>query len=106
MTIRIERLEFDAIIGVLDFERERTQRVRLDITATYDYQPPDYLDYAQMVSVAREHIITRKYELLEEALEGLRETLIQTFPAIETLHLTIAKPDILSDCVVSLSLQV
>jgi len=106
MTIRIERLEFDAIIGVLDFERERTQRVRLDITATYDYQPPDYLDYAQMVSVAREHIITRKYELLEEALEGLRETLIQTFPAIETLHITIAKPDILPDCVVSLSLQV
>ena len=106
MTIRIEDLTFDAIIGVLDFERDRTQRVRLDITATYEYQPPDYLDYAQMVTVAKEHIIAQKYELLEEALHGLHTTLTQTFPAIETLHITITKPDILSDCVVSLSLQV
>ena len=103
MTIRIEDLTFDAIIGVLDFERDRAQRVRLDITAAYEYQPPDYLDYAQMVTVAKEHIIAKKYKLLEEALHGLRATLTQPFPAIETLHITIAKPDILPDCVVSLS---
>jgi len=104
MIIRIEDLTFDAIIGVLDFERDRTQRVRLDITATYDYQPPDYLDYAQMVTTAKEHIIAQKYELLEEALSGLNATLTETFPLIQTLHITIAKPDILPDCVVSLSI--
>jgi len=104
MTIHIEDLTFDAIIGVLDFERDRTQSVRLDITATYRYQVPNYLDYAQMVSVAKEHIIVHKYALLEEALHGLHAALVQAFPAIETLRITIAKPDILPDCVVSLSL--
>jgi len=57
-----------------------------------------------MVSVAKEHIITRKYELLEDALAGLHATLTETFPLIQTLHIAIAKPDILPDCVVSLSL--
>ncbi len=104
MILRIEHLEFDAIIGLLDFERDRPQRVRIDLTATYDYQPGKYLDYAEMVEVIKIHIIQQKYELLEEALEGLRTTLTAAFPAIETLHITIAKPDILPDCVVSLSI--
>ncbi len=104
MTIRIEHLEFDAIIGLLDFERDRPQRVRIDVAATYDYHPGTYLDYAEMVEAIKTHITQQKYKLLEEALEGLHTTLTNTFPAIETLHVTIAKPDILPDCVVSLSI--
>jgi len=104
MTIQIEQLQFDAIIGVLDFERDRPQRVRIDLKAIYDYQPGKYLDYAEMVEAIKIHIITQKYALLEEALEGLNATLLATFPAIETLHITIAKPDILPDCIVSLSI--
>ena len=105
MTIRIERLEFDAIIGILDFERTRPQRVRVDVTATYTYQPGDYLDYADMVTTIKTHIIDRQYKLIEEALEGLQTTLRNTFPAIKTLQITITKPDILPDCTVSISLQ-
>ncbi len=104
MTITIERLEFDAIIGLLDFERDRPQRVRVDLTATYEYQLRKYLDYAEMVERVKNHIIEQEYELLEEALEGLHTSLIAAFPAIETLHITIAKPDILPDTIVSLSL--
>ena len=104
MTIRIDDLEFEAIIGLLDFERDRVQRVRLNIEATYDYQPPEFLDYAQMVNTAKQHIIDKKYELLEEALQGLHDTLLETFPQIESLDITIAKPDILPNCVVNLSL--
>ncbi len=104
MTLHIENLEFEAIIGLLDFERDRTQRVRLDIVATYDYQPPEFLDYARMVKRAKNHIIEKKYTLLEEALHGLRDALLETFPQIETLEITIAKPDILPDCVVSMSI--
>ena len=104
MKIHIRDLEFEAIIGLLDHERDRTQRVRLDIEATYDYRPPEYLDYAQMVETAQAHIIEHKYTLLEEALHGLHTTLLETFPQIESLDITIAKPDILPDCVVRLSL--
>ena len=104
MTIRIDDLEFEAIIGLLDFERDRVQRVRLSIEATYDYQPPEFLDYAQMVNTTKQHIIDKKYTLLEEALHGLHNTLLETFPQIESLEITIAKPDILPNCVVNLSL--
>jgi len=104
MTIRIEALEFEAIIGLLDVERDRVQRVRIDLEAEYDYRPPAYLDYAQMVETIKTHIITKRYELLEEALEGLHTTLRTTYPEITSLHITIAKPDILPDCVVSLHL--
>jgi dihydroneopterin aldolase len=104
MTIRVNDLEFKAIIGLLDFERDQVQRVRLTLEATYTYQSSSFLDYAQMVGIAKQHIIAKKYTLLEEALHGLRDTLLETFPQIETLDITIAKPDILPDCVVSLSL--
>ena len=36
MTIHVEALTFDVIIGLLDFERERPQRVIIDIEASYD----------------------------------------------------------------------
>ena len=38
MTIHIEALTFDVIIGLLDFERDRPQRVIIDIEASYDYK--------------------------------------------------------------------
>jgi dihydroneopterin aldolase len=105
MTIHIQALEFDAIIGLLDHERDHTQRVRIDATITYDYAPPAYLDYAQIVEEIKHHIIQTKYELLEEALSGLHKTLTTNHPTITTLNLTIAKPDILPDCVVSIGNQ-
>jgi dihydroneopterin aldolase len=104
MTIRIQSLEFDAIIGVLDHERDRTQRVRIDATITYDYAPPAYLDYARIVEEIKTHITQHKYALLEEALIGTREMLLHNHPAITAINLSIAKPDILPDCVVSMSL--
>ena len=104
MTIRIQALEFDAIIGLLDHERDHTQRVRIDATITYDYTPPAYLDYLQIVKEIKHHITQTKYELLEEALLGLRTLLLSNHPAIATLELTIAKPDILPDCTVSMSM--
>jgi dihydroneopterin aldolase len=104
MTIRIQSLEFDAIIGLLDHERDRAQRVRIDATITYDYTPPDFLDYARIVEEIKHHIIQTKYELLEEALLGLRTLLLSNHPAITALELTITKPDILPDCTVSMSL--
>ncbi len=104
MTIEIKDLEFDAIIGLLDFERDRKQRVRLDIVIEYDYIPPNYLDYAKVVELSKKHIKEQKYKLLEDALTGLEEILKKKFPSLDQLHITISKPDILPDCVVCVSL--
>ena len=104
MTIHIESLTFETIIGLLDFERERPQRVIIDLKASYAYEKK-YLDYAQIVILIQDELKTKKYELLEDALMGVKNTIIDSYPQIETLWLKITKPDIISKCSVALSNQ-
>jgi dihydroneopterin aldolase len=103
MTIRIEDLTFDVIIGLLDFERDRPQRVIIDLEASYDYDNDAFIDYAELVILMKEELKAKRYTLLENALLGLKEILTTRYPEIKTLSLKLSKPDILPECTVSLS---
>ena len=103
MTIHIEDLTFDVIIGLLDFERDRPQRVIINLQASYDYNDDQFIDYADMVLLIQNELKEKRYELLENALLGLKEVLYTAYPGLQTLSLKISKPDILSQCTVSLS---
>ena len=102
MTIHIEDLTFDVIIGLLDFERDRPQRVIINLEASYDYNDDAFIDYADMVLLIQNELKEKRYELLENALLGLKEVLYTTYPHLQALSLKISKPDILADCTVSL----
>jgi len=103
MTIHIENLTFDVIIGLLDFERDRPQRIIINLEAFYEYKEGQFIDYADMVLLLENELKEKQYELLEEALLGLKELLSTTYPQLQTLFLKISKPDILPQCTVSLS---
>ena len=103
MTIHIEALEFDVIIGLLDFERDRPQRVIIDLEASYDYRDEYFINYADMVFLIQKELKEKRYKLLEEALLGVKTLLSTTYPQIQTLILKISKPDILPECSVALS---
>lgn len=103
MTIHIEALTFDVIIGLLDFERDRPQRVIIDLEASYEYKDDLFIDYAELVILIKDELKIKRYELLENALLGLKELLYTTYPQLQTLALKISKPDILEECTVSLS---
>ncbi len=103
MTIHIDALQFDVIIGLLDFERERPQRVIIDLEASYDYSNQNFVNYADMVILIQQDLKEKRYELLEESLLGLKNILFTTYPQLKTLKLKIAKPDILAECSVALS---
>ena len=103
MNIHIEALEFDVIIGLLDFERDRPQRVIIDLEASYDYSDEEFIDYADMVFLIQKELKEKRYKLLEEALLGVKTLLSTTYPQIQTLRLKISKPDILPQCSVALS---
>jgi len=103
MTIHIEDLIFDVIIGLLDFERDKPQRVIVNLEASYEYSDNHFIDYADMVLLIQEKLKTERYELLENALLGLKEVLYTTYPNIQTMHIKISKPNILSQCSVALS---
>jgi len=103
MHIHIETLTFDTIIGLLDFERDRPQRVIVDLEASYDYANENFIDYADMVMLIQTELNEKKYALLEEALLGIKERLYSTYPQLKMLTLKIAKPNILPECTVALS---
>jgi len=103
MTIHIDSLEFDVIIGLLDFERDRPQRVIIDLEASYDYSKENFINYADMVCLIQKELKEKRFELLEEALLGLKNRLYTSYPQLKTLQLKIAKPDILTECSVALS---
>ena len=102
MTIEIEALTFDVIIGLLDFERERPQRIIVDIEAAYIYTSNNFVNYADMVSDIKEDLKKKKYTLLEDALLGIKHQLHTKYPQIHTLQVKISKPDILEECIVAL----
>lgn len=103
MTIHIEDLTFDAIIGLLDFERDRPQRVIINLQASYDYSDDRFIDYADIVLLIQNELKEKRYTLLENALLGIKEILTATYPDLQSLSLKISKPDILPECTVSLS---
>lgn len=103
MTIHIEALTFDVIIGLLDFERDKPQRVIINLEASYDYKDNEFIDYADIVLLIQNELKEKRYTLLENALLGLKDILYTTYPHLQTLALKISKPDILAECTVSLS---
>ena len=103
MTIHIDALTFDVIIGLLDFERDKPQCVIIDIEASYAYESKHFIDYADIVILIQNELKQKRYELLEDALLGIKSLLCSTYPQLKSLSIKIAKPDILPECSVALS---
>ena len=102
MTIHIEDLKFQCIIGILDFEREKAQDVILNVTINYEYID-EFINYANVTNILKSTMIEKKFLLIEDALSELSYTLEKEFSKINTLYLKITKPSILPDCRVSVS---
>jgi dihydroneopterin aldolase len=98
MTIEIRALTFECIIGILDFERVTPQKVVVDAAIDYTYTAGTFLDYAAVAARIKTEMIERRFELIEEALLFLTAALKAEYPAINSLELSISKPDILPDC--------
>jgi len=103
MTIHIEDLTFDVIIGLLDFERVTAQKVIINLETSYIYKENIFVNYADIVTLIQKNLEEKQYILLEDALLGLKTQLHTQFPQLQTLSIKISKPDIISHCRVSLS---
>ena len=102
MQIHIEDLKFQCIIGILDSERINVQDVIINLTIGYVYTE-NFINYADVASLIKYHMIKRKFLLLGDALSELSQKLKKEFHDINTLNLKITKPSILPDCKVSVS---
>lgn len=102
--IEISNLTFNAIIGILDFERETEQKVVLTCKIEYPYTNEKFIDYAKICELLETDIKTSKYFLIEKALENLEKILVKKYPQIKTLTLKISKPQILENCEVGVEI--
>ena len=103
MKIYIEDLSFKCIIGILDFERVKKQKVIVNLSFDYEFKDNLFINYAEVSDLIKTTMKKRKFLLLEDAIISLKE-IIDTKYSISNLKLKITKPDILKDCKVSLSL--
>lgn len=100
MTVYIDNLKFQCIIGILDFERKNQQDVIINLKIEYDYID-EFINYADVSDTIKSTMIKSKFMLIEDALKVLSLKLKEDFPLINTLELKITKPSILPDCKVS-----
>ena len=103
MTIHIEELKLNVIIGILDYERTSKQTVIIETKINYNYQNGYFINYATVIEKIENLLEKGKYELLEEALNDIGTTIIKEFSQINSLYIKISKPDIIKNAIVSLS---
>lgn len=104
MKVSIENLTFKTIIGVLPFERENKQLIKIDIFFEYHYSENTklYVDYSEVAKLVEKTMKKKKFELIEEAIVGLEKKLHQKFQLLN-LTIKITKPTILKNCIVGVS---
>jgi len=102
MTIHIEDLKFQTIIGILDFERVTPQDVIINLEIEYTYEE-QFINYAQVSELLKQIMIKEQFLLIEDALQTISSQLKKEFSQIKYLYIKISKPSILPDCKVSVS---
>jgi 7,8-dihydroneopterin aldolase/epimerase/oxygenase len=102
MKIEINNLTFKCIIGILDFERIKKQRVIINTSFEYEFTKDSFIDYSEVSTLIKTIMKKKNFFLLEDAILHLEELLTNKYP-IKNLHIKISKPDILKDCIVTLS---
>ena len=102
MKIEISDLTFKCIIGILDFERIKKQRVILNISFEYNFSKDLFIDYSEVSNLIKKTMKKEKFLLLEDAILHL-ENLLNNSYQISNLYIKISKPNILKNCIVSLS---
>jgi len=102
VTIHVENLKFECIIGILDFERVKPQDIIINLTIDYNYEK-DFINYADVVDTIKNNMIESEFLLLEDALKQISTKLKEKFSLIRTLELKITKQSILPDAIVSVS---
>jgi len=105
MTIHIEKLEILAIIGILDFERIKKQRIVIDTRIDYTYKENQFINYAEVISIIETMIISKKYQLLEDAIRDIQQKILKRYSQINKLYIKISKPDIIKNANVALSIE-
>ena len=104
MKVSIEELTFKTIIGILPFERVKKQKVIINISFEYSFikESKEFIDYSEVSTMVKKTMNKKKFKLIEDAILTLEKLIYKRFN-LSNLKIKITKPDILKDCIVSVS---
>ena len=103
ITLHIENVSIQAIIGILEQERHAPQPIEINAEITYAYTDT-FLDYVGICNLITTSLQNNAYGLLEVALLDMAKILKTQHSNIQKLSLCIKKPTILKSCVVGASI--
>lgn len=103
MRICIHNLETIAIIGIYPEERITPQPILTTIECTYSFERGEYIDYGSMAQHIHTILQTEEFFLLEDAILFLETFFQKKYPSIETIQITLCKPNILPKGTISVS---
>ncbi|GAA9616162.1 dihydroneopterin aldolase [Helicobacter pylori] len=105
--VHIHNLVFEAILGILEFERLKPQKISVNLDLFYTQLPNKaYLDYIKIQELIQKMIQENQYLLIEDALKDLSHALKTRYSEISELYLKISKLEISPNSQVGASVKI
>lgn len=93
ITVLIENLEFKTIIGMLEFERTKAQKIKLNAK----FQAHEFIDYALVCEILENEFNKNKFVKVEDALNYFCDFFKKKYPTINYFFMKIIKKEILQN---------
>ncbi|MDU9764850.1 FolB domain-containing protein [Helicobacter pylori] len=105
--VHVHNLVFETILGILEFERLKPQKISVDLDLFYTELPNKaYLDYMEIQEIIQNTMREKQYLLIEDALKDLSQILKTRYSAISELYLKISKLEISPNSQVGASVKI
>ncbi|GAA7139738.1 dihydroneopterin aldolase [Helicobacter pylori] len=105
--VHIHNLVFETILGILEFERLKPQKISVNVDLFYTELPNKaYLDYMEIQELIQKMMREKQYLLIEDALKDLSHVLKTRYSEISELYLKISKLEISPNSQVGASVKI
>ncbi|GAA9708283.1 dihydroneopterin aldolase [Helicobacter pylori] len=105
--VHIHNLVFETILGILEFERLKPQKISVNLDLFYTQLPSKaYLDYMEIQELIQKMMQEKQYLLIEDALKDLSHALKTRYNEISDLYLKISKLEISPNSQVGASVKI
>ncbi|GAA7330691.1 FolB domain-containing protein [Helicobacter pylori] len=105
--VHIHHFVFETILGILEFERLKPQKISVDLDLFYTELPHRaYLDYMEIQEIIQKMMQEKQYLLIEDALKDLSHALKTHYNEISELYLKISKLEISPNSQVGASVKI
>ncbi|GAA7338234.1 dihydroneopterin aldolase [Helicobacter pylori] len=105
--VHVHNFVFETILGILEFERLKPQKISVDLDLFYTQLPHRaYLDYMEIQELIQKMMQEKQYLLIEDALKDLSHVLKTRYNEISELYLKISKLEISPNSQVGASVKI